>query len=90
MHQNSKNTLCRELDETINYKVIEYCKLSQKQHNTRHDRVGKVIHWEMCKRMKFDHTTKYMHKPESILENDTRKILRNFVIQTDHHILAED
>ena len=25
---------------------------------TRHDWVGKVIHWEMCKRLKFDHADK--------------------------------
>ena len=36
--------------------------------------VGKGIHWELCKRLKFDHTTKwFMHQPESILENETRE-----------------
>ena len=29
-----------------------------------------------------------MHKPESILENETYKILWDFEIQTDHLILA--
>ena len=30
--------------------------------------VGKVIHWEMCKKFKFDHTNKsYMHHPASVL-----------------------
>ena len=29
-----------------------------------------------------------MHKPESMLENETRKILRDFKIQTDHLISA--
>ena len=32
----------------------------------------KVIHWEMCKKFKFDHTNKwYMHNPAPVLENDT-------------------
>ena len=29
-----------------------------------------------------------MHKPESVEENETQKILRDFEIQTDHLILA--
>ena len=39
-----------------------------------HDLVDKVIHWEMCKKFKFDHAKKwYMHNPEHVLENDTNK-----------------
>ena len=31
---------------------------------------------ELCKKLKFDHNTKwYMHKPESIQENKEHKIL---------------
>ena len=33
--------------------------------------MGKVIHWELCNRLKFGHTEKwYMHKPEPVLEKD--------------------
>ena len=46
---------------------------------TRHDWVGKVIHWELCKRLKGDQTTKcYKHKSESVQENETHKILWDF------------
>ena len=56
---------------------------------SRDDWVGKVIHWELCKILEFNHTTKlYMHKLESILENETHKILWDFEIQTDHQIPA--
>ena len=48
--QNSKCRLRGYRDETIN------------QHNKRMQQisteVGKVIHWEMCKKFKFDHTNK--------------------------------
>ena len=55
----------------------------------RHDWVGKVIHWEMCKKFKFDHTSKwYMPNPAPVLENDTHKLLWGFNKQTDHLILA--
>ena len=41
---------------------------------TRHDWVGKVIHWELCQKLKFDHTNKwYMQNQESTLENETKK-----------------
>ena len=47
--------------------------------------MGKVIDWELCKRLNFHHTTKwYMPKPESIQENESRKILWSFEMQTDH------
>ena len=48
-----------------------------------------MIHWELCKKFKFEHITQwYIHKPESVLENETHKILSDFEIQTDHSILA--
>ena len=34
-------------------------KLTQKDYNTRHDWVGKVIHWELSKKSKFNHTSKW-------------------------------
>ena len=87
--QNSKCRLCSDRDETINHIISECSKLGQKEYKTRHDWVGKVIHWEMCKKFKFDHTNKwYMHNPASVLENDTRKLLWDFDIQTDHLISA--
>ena len=55
----------------------------------QHDWVGKVIHWEMCKKFKFDHANKwYMHNPAPVLENDTHKLLWDFDIHTDHLISA--
>ena len=62
--QNSKCRLCRGRDETINHIIKECSRLVQKEHKTRHDWVGKVVHWEMCKKLEFDHTNKwYMHNP---------------------------
>ena len=37
-------------------------KLALKEYMTRYDWVGNVIHWELCKKIKLDHTNKsYMH-----------------------------
>ena len=53
--QRSKCTLCGDRDETINLIISECNILAQKGYKTRHGWVGKVIHWEMCKKFKFDH-----------------------------------
>ena len=51
--------------------------------------MGKVIHWELCKKLNFDHTNKwYMHNQESVVEKETHKLLWDFEIQTDHQISA--
>ena len=89
MQQNSKCRLCGDRDEMINHIISECSKLAQKEYKARHDWVGKVIHWEMCKKFKFDPTNKwYMHNPAPVLENDTHKLLCDFNIQTDHLIPA--
>ena len=85
VQQNSKFRLCGDRDETINHMISECSKLVQKEYKTRHDCVGKVIYWELCKKFKVDRTNKwYMHNPESVPENETHKILLDFEIQMNH------
>ena len=55
---NSECGLCGDRDETINYIISECSKFAEKENKTRHDQVGKLIHWEMCKKFKYDHTNK--------------------------------
>ena len=89
IQQNSKCRLCGDSDEPINHIISECSKLAQKELKTRHNWVGKVIHWEMCKKFKFDHANKwYMHNPAPVLENDTYKLLWDFDIHTDPVISA--
>ena len=87
----SKCWLCGDRNGTINHIISKYSKLVQKKRiilNT-HDWVGKVIRWELCKKFKFYHTNKwYMHNPESILENETHKLLWDLEIKTDPLISA--
>ena len=59
-------------------------KKKKKKYTNRQNWVGKVICWELCKKVKFYHTTKlYTYKPKSILENVNQKIIRDFKIQID-------
>ena len=82
--RNSKCRLRGESDEMINDIISECGKLIQKEYKSRHDWVGKVIHSDMCKKFKFDHTNKwYMHNPTPVQRNYTRKLLWDFDIHTD-------
>ena len=44
--------------------ISECSKLAKKYCATRHDRVGKVIYSELCKKLKSDHTNKWYYIPK--------------------------
>ena len=78
--QNNRCRLCGDSDETINHIISEYIisKLAQKEYMTRLDWVSKFIHWELCKKLKFDHTNKYyLYNHETVLENETYFVSQN-------------
>ena len=57
-------------DETVNNKQVQ--QTSIKKYKSKHDGVREVNCWELCKKLKFEYTDKwYLHKPESILLNET-------------------
>ena len=71
--QNSKCRSWGDRDKTINHIIDNWSKFAK---NGVHDWVGKVIHQELCKRLKFDHADKwFMHKPEFVQENEMLKIV---------------
>ena len=86
MQQNSKSRLYENRDETVNGIISEYCKLAQKEYKTVHDWVGKVIHWELCKRLKFGLTIK-KNPPKKMRR---LKIFLGFEIQTNYLIPDRD
>ena len=74
----------KKTDETVNYILSEWSKLPQKEYKTKHDWVGKVIHLELCKILKFEQTSKlYVYKLEYVLENKMQKTHWDFEIQLD-------
>ena len=49
----------------IDHIISEYSKFVQKENKTTHDWVGKVIHWELCKKFEFERMKKwYMDNQE--------------------------
>ena len=54
---------------------------------TRGNWLVKMIHWELCKKLKSDHPNEwYMHNVKFVLENDMHKFQWDFDTQTDHLI----
>ena len=71
-----QNSICGDRDEMINYIISKCSRIVQKEYKTRNHWVRKGIHWELCKKFKFDHTNKrYMHNTEAILEKKTQNSL---------------
>ena len=65
-----KCRFCGDKDETISHLISKSNQLAQKEYKTGNSLVRKGIYWELCKKLNFDHTTKwYMHKLESVLKN---------------------
>ena len=52
--QNSRCRLCGDKDETINHIINKCNKIAQKKYKNRHNCVGNLIYWELCKKFKFD------------------------------------
>ena len=89
IQQKSVCSLYCDRDKMNNHIISECSKVAQKEYKTKNDWVGKVIHRELCKKLKIDHTKKwYMPNPEYILENRIHKVLWDFEVQTDHLISA--
>ena len=55
--------------------------MAQKDNKIRREWVKKVIYWELCKQLNLGYTDEwFMYRLESILENETPKIHKDFPI----------
>ena len=90
--KSQKDTLCRlckKADESIYHVFSVYSKLAQKEYKTRHDDLGKLVHWKLARKCNFEAGDKwYEHDSENVLEREDYKILWDFSILTDHFIEA--
>ena len=76
--------LCRDADKTFKH-MSECSNFAQNEYKIKYVLLGKVIHWELYKKLKFEHTTKSLkHKPERVMENETHNLFWDFEIRTDH------
>ena len=81
--------VCKKVDENIDHIVSGCSKLAKKEYARRHDKLEKIVHRKLARKCTFEAGDKwYEHEPESALEDEDYKILRNFSFQTDHVIQA--
>ena len=50
----SLRRLCRKVDESIDHIVSGCSKLAQKEYKRRHDNLGKIVHWKLARKCKFE------------------------------------
>ena len=76
--------LCKEKTESVTHIVSACSNLAKNQYRKRHDKLGKKIHWLLCKKFLIDCNEKwFLHEPELVQENERCKLLWDFTIQTD-------
>ena len=81
--------MCGKCGESVQHIVSGCEKLAQKEYKRRRDNVAKKIHWDLCKRHEIEHQEKwYDHIPDSVVENDSVKLLWDINIQCDNVIEA--
>ena len=77
----------RKINESINHIVSGCSKLAQKEYKRKHDNLAKILHWKLARKCNFEAGDKwYENEPESVLQNEDYKILRDICIRTDHVI----
>ena len=81
--------LCNSQGETVEHLVSGCTQLAVTQYKTRHDNVAKYLHWLLCSKydMQREHHW-WKHNPDSVVENNSVKILWDFNIFVDHVISA--
>ena len=73
--------------EKVTHFVSSRSTLAGNQYRKRHYKLGKKVHWLLCKKFKTECEEKWFsHQPEPVLENDKCKIIWDFAIQTDKEI----
>src|SRR6185436_937871 len=63
-------------------------KIAQTDYKERHDKVATMLHWNLCKKYSIPTTNNWWeHKVEKALETDDVKVLWDFKLQTDKHLV---
>ena len=76
--------MCNAAEETA-FHIVSECRVhAHTEYKGRHDKLAKVIHWDLCKKYGVKVQSKwYDHVLEKVEETDHVKILWDFNIQTD-------
>ena len=68
--------------------LSECKKLAQTDYKQRHDNLARIVHWKLCGENRIERANNwYEHEPKGVVETKNIKLLWDFVIQCDHHIV---
>ena len=74
---------CRLCKKKVSQVVILCSVLAGNQYRKRHQKLGKKVHWLLCKKFETECEDKWLsHQSEPVLGNEKYKILWDFSIQT--------
>ena len=80
--------LCKDAPETIQH-IISGCKqLAGNAYTERHNHVTGVVYRSLCDEYGLNKPQHWWEAPGKVNENDRAKILWDFYIRTDKHVLA--
>ena len=82
--------LCHENEETIQHILSSCPALATTSYLDRHNMVGRVLHWHLCKYFKLSVSANswYEHHPLPVTENGDAKLLWDFGLITDNHVAS--
>ena len=73
--------MCTSHDETVQHILCGCLKLAQVEYKKKHDIVGRVVHWELCRKFRLECSDKWCeHTSRSVAENEEVKLLWDFKI----------
>ncbi|KAL0274582.1 UNVERIFIED_CONTAM: hypothetical protein PYX00_002681 [Menopon gallinae] len=83
--QDDRCRRCLQAPETIQHVIGSCPKLSQTDYKHRHDQVAKIVHQKLALKygLLSEQKPYYKYRPETVLENETHKLLWDRAILTD-------
>ena len=86
--QDPRCRLCKEHPETVQH-ITSGCKiLAGNKYTERHNQVAGMVHRNICKEYELETPASRWEVPQRVVENKRAKILWDFPVQTDKHVIA--
>ena len=86
--QDGRCRLCKGSPETIQHIVSGCSQLAGTAYVERHNQVAGIVYRAICAQYGLRQPVNWWEVPEKVVENTEAKILWDFYIQTDKHVLA--
>ena len=86
--QDPRCRLCKEHPETVQH-ITSGCKiLAGNKYTERHNQVAGMVHRNICIEYELETPASRWEVPQRVVENKRAKILWDFPVQTDKHVIA--